>query len=158
MCGVTECPVTNLFFVNRGWQQGRESATNEDTLVTLVKQLETSSCVPAMVVQSLFGPLFLSLCVLHVDSVTFSPLEGNRVPCEPKLIILETCRLYSRLISCTRKISTLHLEFKCVCVCQGNNQSLLRHTVSLAWALFGLPTFVEAKGFGMKPLCPLPLP
>ena len=117
MCGVTECPVTNLFFVNRGWQQGRESATNEDTLVTLVKQLETSSCVPAMVVQSLFGPLFLSLCVLHVDSVTFSPLEGNRVPCEPKLIILETCRLYSRLISCTRKISTLHLEFKCVCVC-----------------------------------------
>ena len=115
MCGVTECPVTNLFFVNRGWQQGRESATNEDTLVTLVKQLETSSCVPAMVVQSLFGPLFLSLCVLHVDSVTFSPLEGNRVPCEPKLIILETCRLYSRLISCTRKISTLHLEFKCVC-------------------------------------------
>ena len=37
--------------------------------------------------------------------------------CEPKLIRLETCRLYSRLISCTRKISTLHLEFKCVCVC-----------------------------------------
>ena len=115
MCGVTECPVTNLFFVSRGWQQGRESATNEDTLVTLVKQLETSSCVPAMVVQSPFGPLFLSLCVLHVDSVTFSPLEGNRVPCEPKLIILETFRLYSKLISCTRKISTLHLEFKCVC-------------------------------------------
>ena len=114
MCGVTECPVTNLFFVSRGWQQGRESATNEDTLVTLVKQLETSSCVPAMVVQSPFGPLFLSLCVLHVDSVTFSPLEGNRVPCEPKLIILETFRLYSKLISCTRKISTLHLEFKCV--------------------------------------------
>ena len=116
VCGVTECPVTNLFFVSRGWQQGRESATNEDTLVTLVKQLETSSCVPAMVVQSPFGPLFLSLCVLHVDSVTFSPLEGNRVPCEPKLIILETFRLYSKLISCTRKISTLHLEFKCVCV------------------------------------------
>ena len=67
-------------------------------------------------IQSPFGPLFLSLCVLHVDSVTFSPLEGNRVPCEPKLIILETCRLYSRLISCTRKISTLHLEFKCVFV------------------------------------------
>ena len=125
MCGVTECPVTNLFFVSRGWQQGQESATNEDTLVTLVKQLETSSCVPAMVVQSPFGPLFLSLCVLHVDSVTFSPLEGNRVPCEPKLIILETFRLYSKLISCTRKISTLHLEFKCVFVAQklpGGNQ------------------------------------
>ena len=119
VCGVTECPVTNLFFVSRGWQQGRESATNEDTLVTLVKQLETSSCVPAMVVQSPFGPLFLSLCVLHVDSVTFSPLEGNRVPCEPKLIILETFRLYSKLISCTRKISTLHLEFKCVLASKG---------------------------------------
>ena len=124
VCGVTECPVTNLFFVNRGWQQGRESATNEDTLVTLVKQLETSSCVPAMVVQSLFGPLFLSLCVLHVDSVTFSPLEGNRVPCEPKLIILETCRLYSRLISCTRKISTLHLEFKCVHPIRGESSGV----------------------------------
>ena len=106
------------------WQQGRESATNEDTLVTLVKQLETSSCVPAMVVQSLFGPLFLSLCVLHVDSVTFSPLEGNRVPCEPKLIILETCRLYSRLISCTRKISTLHLEFKCVHPIRGESSGV----------------------------------
>ena len=124
VCGVTECPVTNLFFVSRGWQQGRESATNEDTLVTLVKQLETSSCVPAMVVQSPFGPLFLSLCVLHVDSVTFSPLEGNRVPCEPKLIILETFRLYSKLISCTRKISTLHLEFKCVHPIRGESSGV----------------------------------
>ena len=41
-------------------------------------------------------------------------LQGSQVHCEPKLIVLETCRLYSRLISCTRKISTLHLEFKCV--------------------------------------------
>ena len=30
---------------------------------------------------------------------------------------VDTHQLYSRLISCTRKISTLHLEFKCVCVC-----------------------------------------
>ena len=124
VCGVTECPVTNLFFVSRGWQQGRESATNEDTLVTLVKQLETSSCVPAMVVQSPFGPLFLSLCVLHVNSVTFSPLEGNRVPCEPKLIILDTFRLYSKLTSCTRKVSTLHLEFKCVHPIRGESSGV----------------------------------
>ena len=57
-------------------------------------------------------------CVCFMlNLVTFSPLEGNLVPCEPRLIILETFRLYSRLISCTRKISILHLEFKCVCVC-----------------------------------------
>ena len=150
MCGVTECPVTNLFFVSRGWQQGRESATNEDTLVTLVKQLETSSCVPAMVVQSPFGPLFLSLCVLHVDSVTFSPLEGNRVPCEPKLIILETFRLYSKLISCTRKISTLHLEFKCVC---GHPQA--RHSnyrkPQLAMGQKGTLLSVDQKGGAPPP-------
>ena len=55
-------------------------------------------------------------CVCFMlNLVTFSPLEGNLVPCEPRLIILETFRLYSRLISCTRKISILHLEFKCVC-------------------------------------------
>ena len=54
-------------------------------------------------------------CVCFMlNLVTFSPLEGNLVPCEPRLIILETFRLYSRLISCTRKISILHLEFKCV--------------------------------------------
>ena len=35
---------------------------------------------------------------------------------EPKLIVLETYQLYSRLISCTRKIRTLHLESKCVFV------------------------------------------
>ena len=53
------------------------------------------------------------------DSPQQGPLfaRGNQASCESKLIILETCQLYSRLISCTRKISTLHLEFKCVCVC-----------------------------------------
>ena len=57
-------------------------------------------------------------CVCFMlNLVTFSPLEGNLVPCEPRLFILETFRLYSRLFSCTRKISILHLEFKCVCVC-----------------------------------------
>ena len=59
-------------------------------------------------------------CVCFMlNLVTFSPLEGNLVPCEPRLIILETFRLYSRLISCTRKISILHLEFKCVCLSVG---------------------------------------
>ena len=75
VCGVADYPVTTIS--SRGWQQGRESATNEDTLVTLVKQLETSSCVPAMVVQSRFGPLFLSLCVLHVEPCNVFDTRGK---------------------------------------------------------------------------------
>ena len=79
MCGVAEYPATTVGHdhYRRGWQQGRESATNEDTLVTLVKQLETSSCVPAMVAQSPFGPLFLLLKVLLVDSVAVSILPES---------------------------------------------------------------------------------
>ena len=46
-----------------------------------------------------FGPLVAA----------FSSLEGNRVHREPKLILLETYQLYLRLISCTRRISTLPL-------------------------------------------------
>ena len=114
--GRKPCHRTITFSHCRGWQQGRESATNEDTLVTLVKQLETSSCVPAMVVQSLFGPLFLSLCVLHVE-----PCNVFNTRKKPSALRAETysCRTLSkpRLTSCTRKIRTLHLESKCVCVC-----------------------------------------
>ena len=114
VCGVAEYPATiqSLFSRQQGWQQGRESATNEDTLVTLVKQLETSSCVPAMVVQSLFGPLFLSLCVLHVEPCNVCDTRGK-----PSALRAETysCRTLSkpRLTSCARKIRSLHLESKC---------------------------------------------
>ena len=52
-----------------------------------------------------------------VNLVTVSTLEGNRVHREPKLVLLKTYQLYSRLISCTRRISTLPWELKCVCVC-----------------------------------------
>ena len=69
-----------------------------------------------MILKVLLAPLVAALFVLLVLRVTFSPLEANWVLCEPKIIVLETHQLYSRLISCTRKISTLHLEFKCVCV------------------------------------------
>ena len=68
-------------------------------------------------------------CVCFMlNLVTFSPLEGNLVPCEPRLFILETFRLYSRLFSCTRKISILHLEFKCVCVFRSLLPSVFAHT------------------------------
>ena len=64
-------------------------------------------------------------CVCFMlNLVTFSPLEGNLVPCEPRLIILETFRLYSRLFSCTRKISILHLEFKCVHPIRGESSGV----------------------------------
>ena len=98
--GRKPCHHTITFSHCRGWQQGRESATNEDTLVTLVKQLEMSSCVPAMVVQSLFGPLFLSLCVLHVEPCNVFDTRGK-----PSALRAETysCRTLSkpRLTSCT---------------------------------------------------------
>ena len=54
------------------------------------------------------------LCVLFFR-VTCSLLEGSRVHREQNPHPLETHQLYSRLISCTRKVSTLHLEFKCEC-------------------------------------------
>ena len=45
-------------------------------------------------------------------------------------VVLETHQLYSKLISCTRKISTLHLEFKCVCMC-GCVRACVRACVSV---------------------------
>ena len=79
-------------------------------------QSGTLDCVPASVAQCPFGPLFLSLCVLHVEPC--NGFAARRKPCagKPNLHLLETHQLYSRLISCTRKISALHLEFKCVFV------------------------------------------
>ena len=49
-----------------------------------------------------------SCCVCFMlELVTFSTLEGSRVHRKPKLIRLETYRLYSRLISCTRDSSVV---------------------------------------------------
>ena len=63
-----------------------------------------------------FWPPWLRRCLCFLFfRVTCSLLEGSRVHREQNPV--ETHQLYSRLISCTRKISTLHLEFKCVCVC-----------------------------------------
>ena len=84
VCGVAEYPATTFGYdyYRKGWQQGRESATNEDTLVTLVKQLETSSCVSADDTKSLWPPwLRRCLCFLFF-LVTCSLLEGSQVPAE----------------------------------------------------------------------------
>ena len=57
--------------------------------------------------ESPFGPLLLPLYVLLVASVAFSIVPESQASCEPKLIVLETHQLYSRLISCTRDSSVV---------------------------------------------------
>ena len=61
--------------------------------------------------------LVAALFVLLVLSGNVFAARRKPSECKPNLHPLETHQLYSRLISCARKISTLHLEFKCVCVC-----------------------------------------
>ena len=118
MCGVTECPVTNLFLrqqgvpgAEQGWHQRRP------LLLPVISISDARLTYLQRLCKVLLARCFPRCVCFMLNLVTFSPLEGNLVPCEPRLIILETFRLYSRLISCTRKISILHLEFKCVCVC-----------------------------------------
>ena len=118
MCGVTECPVTNLFLrqqgvpgAEQGWHQRRP------LLLPVISISDARLTYLQRLCKVLLARCFPRCVCFMLNLVTFSPLEGNLVPCEPRLIILETFRLYSRLISCTRKISILHLEFKCVCAC-----------------------------------------
>ena len=117
MCGVTECPVTNLFLrqqgvpgAEQGWHQRRP------LLLPVISISDARLTYLQRLCKVLLARCFPRCVCFMLNLVTFSPLEGNLVPCEPRLIILETFRLYSRLISCTRKISILHLEFKCVLV------------------------------------------
>ena len=60
------------------------------------------------------APLVAALFVLLVLSGNVFAARRKPSECKPNLRPLETHQLYSRLISCARKISTLHLEFKCV--------------------------------------------
>ena len=52
--------------------------------------------------ESPVGRFFCRCVCFMLNLVTFSALEGSQAFCEPKLIVLETYQLYSRLISCTR--------------------------------------------------------
>ena len=71
--------------------------------------------VPASVILKVYlAPLVAALFVLLVLSGNVFAARRKPSECKPNLHPLETHQLYSRLISCTRKISTLHLEFKCV--------------------------------------------
>ena len=75
--------------------------------------------VPVPVIQSPFGPLLLS-CVLHVEPCNFFDTRGKPSALRAEThrtrdlsVVLETHQLNSRLVSCTRKISTLPWELKC---------------------------------------------
>ena len=103
VCGVAEYPATKPFSAAGGARGRARLAPTKTFALACDINLGRKIDVPAPVIQSPFGPLFLSLCVL----VTFSTLEGSRVLREPKLIVLETYQLYSRLISCTRDSSVV---------------------------------------------------
>ena len=84
----------------------------------VISRLITSTYLCVSCDAKSFWPPWLRRCLCFLFfRVTCSLLEGSRVHREQIPHPLETHQLYSRLISCTRKISTLHLEFKCVCVC-----------------------------------------
>ena len=65
--------------------------------------------------ECLFGPLVAALFVLLVLSGNVFAARRKPSDCKPNLHPLETHQLYSRLISCTRTISILPWELKCVC-------------------------------------------
>ena len=71
-------------------------------------------CTCASFANVYLAPLVAALFVLLVLSGNVFAARRKPSECKPNLHPLETHQLYSRLISCTRKISTLHLEFKCV--------------------------------------------
>ena len=78
--------------------------------------------VPASVILKVYlAPLVAALFVLlvlsgnvFVSRVKPSDLPAETYPTRDSSVVLETHQLYSRLISCNLKTSTLHLEFKCV--------------------------------------------
>ena len=85
----------------------------------------TQHLVPASVMLNVYlAPLVAALFVLLVLSGNVFAASRKPSDCEPKLVVLETHQLYSRLISCTRKISTLHLEFKCVHPIRGESSGV----------------------------------
>ena len=80
--------------------------------------------VPATVVQSPFGPLFPSLCVLHVEPRNVFASRGKSSALRAEThhtrnfsVVLETLQLYS-------KFSILHLEFKCVHPIRGESSGV----------------------------------
>ena len=122
VCGVTEYPVTNirLSLLPQGmqWRMLGTCAVGiqrRRRTCPVISRLITSTYLCISCDAKSFWPPWLRRCLCFLFfRVTCSLLEGSRVHRKPNPHPLETHQLYSRLISCTRKISTLHLEFKCV--------------------------------------------
>ena len=120
VCGVAEYPATKPFSAAGGARGRARLAPTKPFALACDINLGREIDVPAPVIQSPFGPLFLSLCVLHVEPCnvfdTREMLSASRAETHRTRdlsVVLETHQLYSRLISCTRKISTLPWELKC---------------------------------------------
>ena len=116
VCGVTEYPVTNIKL--SPLPQGDHPFAVCDGPTKRSQQMRISRLITSTYLcissdAKSFWPPWLRRCLCFLFfRVTCSLLEGSRVHREQNPV--ETHQLYSRLTSCTRKISTLHLEFKCV--------------------------------------------
>ena len=123
VCGVAENPATKTFFCcSRGVQHLWHTARNE-AIAKGGKGVQTWTPVPASVILKVLLAPWLRRCLCFLFfRVTCSLLEGSREHREQNPV--ETHQLYSRLISCTRKISTLHLEFKCVHPIRGESSGV----------------------------------
>ena len=81
--------------------------------------------IPASVILKVYLALLIAaLFVLLVLSGNVFAARRKPSECKPNLHPLETHQLYSRLISCTRMIGTLHLEFKCVHPIRGESSGV----------------------------------
>ena len=125
VCGVTECPLTTFSEQQGGREDLQSSAQRSSLQAPRIRSLINSAYLRDSCDSKSFWPVVFLLCVCFMlNLVTVSTLRGNRVHCEQSLHLLETHQLYSRLISCTRKISTLHLEFKCVHPIRGESSGV----------------------------------
>ena len=86
MCGATDSPCRHLFRFSAGGARGRARLAPTKTFalacdINLGREID----VPATVVQSPFGPLFPSLCVLHVEPRNVFDTRGklSDLPAEP---------------------------------------------------------------------------
>ena len=121
VCGVAEYPATTIAYdFNRRGRGGLLVATP-------TKLSRMTGCIKGRLDVYLhqfckcpFGPLVAALFVLLVLSGNVFVTRGKQSASRAKThrtrdlsVVLETHQLYSRLISCTRKISTLPWELKC---------------------------------------------
>ena len=111
VCGVAEYPATiNLFRCSRGTAWSVAVTDHRNGFWTQNPRTCSDEKCP-------FGPspesLLLPCFPVKVATGKPSALRAETYCTRDSSVVLETHQLYSRLISCTRKIRTLHLESKC---------------------------------------------